>query len=56
MTLREQKNKIGKLLGEKPEEDERVKYIKKNDGLFEKRLMNSSKILINEDNKQLLTD
>ena len=55
MTLQEQKDKIGKLLGEKPE-DEKVKYIKKNDGLFEKKLMDCQKTLITEDNKILLND
>ena len=53
MTLEEQKNRIGSLLGEKPEY-ERVKYIKKNDGLFEKKLMDCQKTLITEDNKMLI--
>ena len=57
MNLDEQKNKINMLLNtsEKPQV-EHVKHIKKNDGLFEKRLMDSSKTLITEDNKILLND
>jgi len=54
MTIQEQKDKISNLLGEKP--DDGVKRIRKNDGLFERKRMNCSKILINEENKILLND
>lgn len=54
MTIQEQKNKIGSLLGEPVVN--RVQPIKKNDGLFEKKATTCSKILITEDNKLLLTD
>jgi len=54
MTISEQKNRIGALLGEKPVET--VKRIRKNDGLLEKRYTACAKTLITEDNKLLLND
>ena len=55
MTIREQKNRINQLLGEEPKEDG-IRHIRKNDGLFERKRMECSKVLITEDNKQLLND
>jgi hypothetical protein len=53
MNLQEEKNRVGGLLGETPND---FKVIRKKDGLIERVRAESHKIVLTEDNKNLLLD